>query len=175
MKPTHNVQIDCQQFDNWLAQQYSDELSTADAEKLEAHLQHCPKCSAVALNIGIVPTVLQSEAAALQPKPETQLLLQLHLQQRRKQQPKSSFWEKFSGIFQHRVPLYQAALGIAVVLLVMLLTGTPHIQPDDPPQKNSEFVELADSTMGGNAIDSSQIGRSLYEDSLLAKFFHTIM
>ena len=73
------------------------------------------------------------------------------------------------------MPLYQAALGIAVVLLVMLLSGTPHIQPDDPPQKNSEFVELADSTMGGNAIDSSQIGRSLYEDSLLAKFFHTIM
>jgi hypothetical protein len=77
-----------------------------------------------------------------------------------------------------RVPVYQAVIGMIIFWGILLYSNYLTIPNGSPLSETPESVQYADSTGLVDTIRTStpeKVGRSIREDSLLAKFFMTVM
>ena len=80
-------------------------------------------------------------------------------------------------ILKARVPVYQAVLAIVIFFVVMLYANFLSFSGSSHPANISGNIQIADSTeiLDTLKISNERVGRNLKEDSLLARFFMTVM
>lgn len=166
----------CQSVEDLLARRLLGDLNSAEKADLNRHLQNCSACQKVAVLLEKMPGTLQADAEQLAPHAETLPLIRAKLNQKKGGQFKNipGF---LSNVLQFRVPIYQAALGIALLLLLFIFISRPSIPADARMNRNLVPVQLADTTLKPDSLQKSgqTVGRNIFEDSLLAKFLYTIM
>ena len=180
MKENRTPDIQCGEIDNWIAKRLSETMSESDEVVFSRHLRECENCQrALSSAEALLGTLHHSRETSLLPR----LSIQRALRKRVKQLPqkqKSSWGIPFEfvvGILKLRVPIYQAVLAMVVFFMVMLYANFLSFSGNSHPTNISGNVQIADSTeiLDTLKIKNDRVGRNLKEDSLLARFFMTVM
>lgn len=180
--PENKTQVSqCADMAELIAKKYSRRLNAAEAGRLAAHLEDCHDCRAAAPFWMRLHEALDAPAAGdVAPNPQLQQQLRRHLRRRRYPAWRGigKVWNSLQHLLSLRVPLYQAALGI-LLLLALFFLGDP-LPPDAgesaAPFQNVQF--LADSTERSDTLQidtSRQPGRSIKDDSLLSRFITPVL
>lgn len=181
MKENKTCHIQCQNIDNLISRKLSGELSGEENSLLSEHLLHCQSCrSAVASAESLFESLYHSREKSLNPDPVIRQRLRKRVKElKRKEKPAPRVPLSFIiNIFKIRVPVYQAVLGMVFFFGILLYANYLTFPDSHPLSRAAETVQYADSTGLLDSIKTSvpqKIGRSIREDSLLAKFFMTVM
>lgn len=181
-KNTVSRDRDCNDFEALLLQAQVSALPAAEAAALEAHLNSCPHCRAYGDKLVRLQSATQ---LAAQPRlvPDPAIYFQLAQKVRAQAEPQAHRWraitQRLLAPLRYRVPLYQAALGAATLLLLFstmnsMIVSKPSTFVDSTrvlPGKHTPYYLYQDSTL----TDSLRLGRNIKEDSLLLRFVSTAM
>lgn len=180
MKEIRTPGIKCSEIDDWIAKKLSENLSESEQTALSKHLRECKHCrQALSSAEAQLGTLHHSRETSLLPRPAIQLALRKRVKQLPKKQ-KSSWempFEFIIRILKARVPVYQAVLAIVIFFVVMLYANFLSLSGSSHSANISGNVQIADSTeiLDTLKISNERVGRNLKEDSLLARFFMTVM
>lgn len=171
----------CADAADLIAKQYKVALTGDEAGRLTAHLDECRECrEAAAFRMRLHETLDAPAAGDVVPDPQLQRQLRRHLRQRHHsaRNGSASVWNGLQRLLNLRVPLYQAAVGILLLLALFYLGDPPppNNGEDAAPFQNVQF--LADSTERSDTLQidtSRQPGRSIKDDSLLSRFMTPVL
>lgn len=171
----------CADVSDLIAKQYKVTLTGDEAGRLAAHLDECPECrEAAAVWMRLHETLNAPAAGDVVPDPQLQRQLRRHLRRRHYPTRKgiAPIWKGLQHLLNLRVPLYQAALGILLLLALFYFSDPlpPNSGESAAPFQNVQF--LADSTERSDTLQidtSRQPGRSIKDDSLLSRFMTPVL
>lgn len=114
-----------------------------------------------------------NDGSGPEPRPDTLSALRGHLRARNRKRRNRSFRTVFARLGRMRIPAYPAAAGLllagVLIVHVQWFGGGGGSDPERPVE-----VMVADSTGRADSL-SGPGGRSLFEDSLLARFRTSVM
>lgn len=178
-----NYGLPCEAAQDLLIHSEAAPLTASEIVALSAHLQHCERCLAFQSTMINIHHFIQTTAQDhLAPNPATPLYLRNKIQPRRQVVTSGNrFWHTLREILNFRIPAYQAVLGMAAAVAMMIAidkldaanNGTSSAQTVASPKEKPMLV--APATVNHIAkIDSQTIGRTVADDSLLMKFMVTV-
>lgn len=180
MKKIRTPGIQCSEIDNWIAKMLSETISESDQTTLSRHLRECENCRrALSSAEARFSTLHHSRGTSLRPRPSIQHALRKKVIQSSRKQKSS--WdiplEFVIRILKVRVPIYQAVLVMVIFFTIMLYANFLSFSGNPHPANIPGHVQIADSTefLDTLKIKNDRVGRNLKEDSLLARFFMTVM
>lgn len=180
MKEIRTPSIQCSEIDNWIAKKLSETMSESEKTALSRHLRECENCRrALSSAESLWGTLHHSRETSLRPRPSIQPALRKRVNQSSRKQKSS--WdiplEFVVRILKVRVPIYQAVLVMVIFFMVMLYANFLSFSGNPHPANIPGNVQIADSTefLDTLKINDDRVGRNLKEDSLLARFFMTVM
>jgi hypothetical protein len=159
-----------------------DALAEQEAFALAEHLQQCGSCVAFQTNLADINKFIRVSAAEnLAPDPT------IREQVRSKIKPPrqtiaglSAIWRSVREVLNIKIPVYQAALGMAVVAAMLLALDKLNARGDGEIAKRAQMTQNEKQALAPPAvinhvaeIDSQKIGRTVADDSLLMKFMVT--
>ena len=181
MKENKISEIRCKEIDDLIAKKFAEMLSEEEDKKLSGHLRDCENCQrAFSSAEALFASLHSSRETSLLPRPAIRRDLRKKVKQLAARQPslRNTPFDIIISVLKVRVPVYQAVLGMVVFLMVMLYANYLSFPGAPTAAGAAENYQLADST---EILDSlkiqniDRIGRNLKEDSLLARFFKTVM
>lgn len=181
MKENKISEIRCYKTDELIAKKFAEMLSEEESQQFSHHLRQCENCQkAFSSAEALFASLHTSRETSLLPRPS----IQRHLRKRVKrladvrQFPRATSFKTIVGILKIRVPVYQAVLAMAVFLMAMLYANYLSFPGAHSSAAAPSNYQLADSTEILDTLkiqNIDRIGRNLKEDSLLARFFKTVM
>lgn len=181
MKENKIQRIQCPNIENWISKKFAGDLNAEENSLLSEHLLQCRSCRrAVTLAENLFESLHFSRDTSLTPDPGIRQKLRKRVKQL-KQNEKPAPQTPLSfviNLLKIRVPVYQAVIGMIIFLGILLYSNYLTIPNSNPLSEAPESVQYADSTGLVDTIRTStpeKVGRSIREDSLLAKFFMTVM
>jgi|GEM_PF-5331668 len=116
--------------------------------------------------------LLSVEKEVLQPDPTIQGKL---VQELNRKPVQRGFQTRLGSLFSLRIPAYQAALAVALMLIMVVMKGNLSEVTDQPQVNRSMNIQFADTTGKDTLNIYPASGRTLEEDSLLAPFRRSVM
>ncbi|MEL6820273.1 MAG: hypothetical protein AAFP70_00830 [Calditrichota bacterium] len=144
------------------------ELSDAEQMELESLLD----VSESKLWESALSDLLKVDEVSLQPNPIIREKLVKELNRKPTHQ---GFQTRLGSLFSMRIPAYQAALAVALMLIMVLMGGNLSEVADQPQVNRSMNIQFADTTGKDTLNIYPASGRTLEEDSLLAPFRRSVM
>ena len=165
---------ECHRVENLLIGKNPDGFSNMEHEGIEKHLEGCDSCRVFRESIMRFYDSLAVPADShLKPNPEIRKLAKNRLKQVRPSVHGSFHTMKtfVQNMIRFKIPVYQAALGMAVCLFIILFLNRFHI----PKQSRmaGQIESYRNDGHPGNVLGhidlfhSQKIGRNIVEDSLL--------
>jgi len=180
MKEIRTPSIQCGDIDDWIAKKLSETMSESEQTTLSRHLRECENCRrALSSAESLLRTLHHTRETFLRPRPSIQSALRKRVKQLSHKQ-KSSWevpFEYIVRILKVRVPIYQAVLVMVILLMALLYANFLSFSGNPHPVNIPGNVQIADSTeiLDTLKINNDRVGRNLKEDSLLTRFFMTVM
>lgn len=181
MKKDRIPEIPCSEVEILTAKKLAEELSEDERRSLSHHLLNCENCrNALSAAEALLGSLHHSREKSLLPA----LSIQRRLRKRVKRltgkrvSPWETSFEVITGILKLQVPVYQPVLGMAVFLMLMLYANYLSFPGNRSTAGAPGNYQLADSTEILDSLkiqNSDAVGRNIKEDSLLARFFKTVM
>ncbi len=186
MKKNEIRQITCNDYEILIAKKFSGMLEAGENILISQHLQECKAC---ARNLTALQSLHQhmrsSSATALAPEPATRKILRermLNSRIRKQASVERRGWVKLLKtvicLLKFRVPVYQVVLGGVVLMALLVFANYISYPGNRVAARMNEMVQLADSTGLHDTLQTAypeKPGRTLREDSLMARFITTIM
>lgn len=174
----------CQDFKNLIIQSGYEDLNAEELQSIQHHVQTCASCRA-----------FEKLVTGIQNAPDTENDCEIspdrsiykHLYHRMKALTTSNqtilrqWWYSVKNLLEHRIPVYQAVSGAIIFFICIFVfqhitptkyshgTSSINIAPIDTVlYRSNGTVKDIDS------IQTKKIGRSVKEDSALAKFIMTM-
>jgi len=85
------------------------------------------------------------------------------------------FQTRLGSFLSARIPAYQAAAAVAILLIMIMIGGGSTELPEANPSARSISIQYADTTQRDSLEFDNHTGRTLHEDSLLARFRRAVM
>lgn len=165
---------ECKRVENLLIQKSPDGFLQPEREVIEKHLDGCGSCRVFRERVmSFYDSLAVPANSHLKPNPEIRKLAKNRLKQVRPSAHGSFHMIKtfLHNFIKFKIPVYQAALGMAVCLFIILFLNRHHVS------KQSRMMGQIESYRNyGHADDvlehidlfhSQKIGRNIVEDSLL--------
>jgi hypothetical protein len=169
----------CADVEDLLIRKGFEPLTDRESRLLMEHLQACERCRSLQ-NLTIrTQTLLDiSSETGLTPDPSIAQAVRRRMRSAARAGDKRDrpVWGAVLRVLQHRIPVYQAVLGAVVITAVWVgVKKQPAPRPAEfsRPEKTQEerpglTPQKAPDRL--SAVDRPQVGRTIREDSLLAKF-----
>ncbi len=158
-------------------------LAEAEAFALTEHLQRCGHCVAFQTNLANINQFIRVSAAEnLAPDPAIREHVRNKIKpQRRTAAGLGEIWHAVLEVLNVKIPVYQAVMGMAVILAVFIMIDKLDARGDSEARKQitsreEQILVPKGTTTNMNhvaEIDSQKIGRTVADDSLLMKFMVT--
>jgi hypothetical protein len=164
-----------------------DEINASNEHIVEQHLEMCARCRQFASILeNIQAEMTHSQGKVLQPSPRIRqkIIKQMKKKRRANQSTVSGILIRLKSLFEYRVPVYQAALTIVTLLLIILLVK----QSPSPVQLNTDkqFRIAQQDTLNYRLfnlniieniddISNQNIGQSSVEDSIFSRYIFSSM
>jgi hypothetical protein len=181
MKENKIHRSQCQNIDDLISKKLSGEFSGVENSLLSEHLLDCQSCrNAVTAAENLFESLHFSHEKSLNPDPALRQRLRKRvkrLKQNEKPAPQMPL-DFIINLLRIRVPVYQAVIGMVIFLGILLYSNYLTFPNTSSLSEAPESAQYADSTGQMDTIRTSgpeKLGRSIREDSLLAKFFMTVM
>ncbi|GEM_PF-4909940 len=161
-------------------------LTDEENFSLTEHLQNCARCVAFQSTLRHIHQLVETTAQdGLQPDPAIRQRLRDKIGL---QKPPSlsiasvsGLWHSILGILRFRIPIYQAALGVAAVVAIFMAIEKLNARGDGVTLKPAQITPSEKQMIAPSPImntiakiDSQKIGRTVADDSLLMKFIVTV-
>jgi hypothetical protein len=112
---------DCGLIEQLILKSQLEKLTTEETERLNTHLQNCPDCRGLHLNLSnLQKSLVMTKNDLPLPRPEIRLLLLKQLNELKLAEKKSpnSVMEILKKILNHPIPLYRVAAGFIVIVCI---------------------------------------------------------
>ena len=177
--------LKCSDFEHLLLKKESDNLTESEAALLRRHLESCERCGAFKNVVSELHRAMSVPSkGGLIPDREIyrRAVMKMKEKSRKRALKASNFWQSILGILRYRIPLYQAAMGIALFVFMFLSLDQFNLSEDYTEERISEsfqgkgvIVDTVDVLRDIFKIDAGKVGRNAKEDSFLTQFIYTIM
>lgn len=179
MKSAKRSSVSCSEMDEYIAKFISEQLTDNEYELFLSHLQDCGNCRNILNTLEMLPEVLRVPGETNIPHPSLPDTVKDRLRSTGKSLHTKSYPlpEMVRNFLTHRIPVYQAILLAAAILLLTFILWKPGSGVREnrfPPNA----VTQEDSTRQLNANpepSAARIGRTIEEDSSLTRFMISIM
>ena len=179
-KSNESPNMRCHDIERLLVNRLLDKLTADENLSVEEHLRICPQCRSYQIALLNMQNTMQSEGEErLAPDPATRenVIRRMKAARSREAGILSNLVESVRRAFAYRIPVYQAALG--VVLIVAMSLTLRHL-PSSALQEPSEVRPLVRLEMPPpseisvmdnlEVVRRQKIGRSVREDTTLTRF-----
>ncbi|NUO79248.1 hypothetical protein HUU05_04155 [candidate division KSB1 bacterium] len=174
--------MNCAEIEELLLKGSVEALSETERSEMNKHVQACPQCRTYQeMLTGVQSAVKLSAQPDLVPDSAVYFSVAQKVKARAASQSSQGrvLAKRWLAPLRYRIPLYQAALAVATILLIFstmtsLVARKPASMADSlrVEQTNGANYRLhQDSTL----TDSLRIGRNMKEDSLLLRFIYSAM
>ncbi len=184
-KPNENDKPTCDQIEMLLVSRTCDQLTDDENRLVEEHLVACQRCRRYQNAISRLKSAVRiGEEEKLAPDP----CIRENLGQRMKELKTEEIgvleraWKSFRGAFAYRIPVYQAVLGIALIVVMSLTLKSLPSSALQEPSEDRHLVRMAmpePSEMGVidnlDVLKQQKIGRNVTEDTTLMRFVVSTM
>ena len=180
-----NKNLNCSEIEDLIISRNLKEVTDDEIKLLSEHIKSCKKCYAFQNTIikieNNMTVPLQSD---LIPEPE---IYHIAASKMKKQKQNRTITEgaalrSIFSILKFRIPLYQAAMGIALFIFVSLSANQFNFTGNLSDGKISEtlyskegMIDTVDVLQNYFNINKQKIGRNAKEDSFFTQFIFTIM
>jgi len=180
-----NHKLGCADFETLLVRSRYEELAEGELTVLSRHVQSCQKCESYGHALERMVTAMDlSQPTKLTPAPgiRDQVLRRMIAARRTRHGRLSSLLQTGIEVLRFRIPLYQAALGVAFILVLYPFVNQHLVAPKRSDSRQSNVTrtrqhagEQVSFSSHSDSLDTLRIGRNIKEDSLLLRFIHTSM
>jgi len=180
-----NNNANCSNIEDLIIKKEMNNLTENEDLLLTAHLKICKKCRMYKNIVDEFHNVMAVPAeGGLMPAPEIRRIAATKMKELRKEHPllKNSLWQSVLGILKYRIPVYQAAMGVALFIFVFLSVEQFNRTINYSRENVSEIlqreiltVDTVDVLENFFMIDKQKIGRNAKEDSFFTQFIITVM
>lgn len=165
--------ITCESIEELVVKKSLSPLDGGEERQLQEHLDRCERCRAYQQVVERFHPVLANTQHDHQPDPAVHRRLRAQLHRRRPVNP-------VLRLLRKRVPVYQAVLSVAAVLVAFVsvnnLTKTSQDRISDGSQRpQSEYIPVSSKEAIENLKRIEKSGRNQAEDSLLVDLLESSM
>ena len=169
----NKTQVNCKDIQHLLSSESPDNYD----KMISGHLESCPDCKKYAETLKIFNGYysIENQDNRIEPDPSIRANLVSNMKHRSEQNEK--LWHKIRQIIDYRVPVYQVAAAVAIVIiLIFTVERIPDLgqdiygeQPAEILPQNPELsqIYLLDSL---NLKSLQNVGRNALEDSAITKY-----
>jgi hypothetical protein len=168
----------CALYEEFLIKKDLNMLCESDLELLKEHLKECKNCIQYAQSLNIIKSQMKV-------KPDSKLIPNPQIKHNLLQYFKSSYkskipgririWEDFKKICSYRIPVYQAAIGAILVIILVFSFREISLSPKYNQTFSEQSQILLDTLFNKQLnviddiriLDQQNIGRTIIEDSVL--------
>ncbi len=178
--------ITCKTVEKLIVKKDIVDLKREELHILEKHIEMCESCRQYAQTvIGLQKEMQLNRVDEILADPQTENYILEKFENENSPEPKiiKKLSQVFWDMFNVRIPLYKAiAGGLAVILLLFVLIYTPSYEKIVVLQNNQSIIALIDTNdihfntvKNLRMLENQKKGRSLVEDSVLARLSHYSM
>jgi hypothetical protein len=180
MSKTHRfIKKDCDTFQKKILITIDDEnLIKADVS-LNEHIKECPDCQNFIQSLHLIQSQWQIPPFE-NLKPRSRILKNIihmmELKQKLKLERNTTVWDQLCQIFEYKIPVYQAASSLLVLMFLFIFLFSQFSLPGDTAYPMDQSISMKDlSTSDLYALDSLHLlkqerGINATEDSVLIGF-----
>ena len=174
----------CLNIEQLLIKSSFDKLTGDENLVVKEHLKSCGRCR---IFQNTLVNLHESAAIPLKGKlaPDSaihrNIIKRMKTARPQKQRVFGKIWKYIRNILEYRIPVYQAAFGAALILLLIFTVDQISVLPANkvPDSHNILQTEESISTQMNvvddlNIIEHQKIGRSVREDSILTRYIVTM-
>lgn len=175
---TSSNHFQCAKIEKWLIERLSESLAPEIEAQVDDHLAHCASCRQFQAHLEQVQATLHCDGERpVSPNTAIQARLRARLRERAKSR-RPSLGAVFQRIVTYRIPAYQVALAlIVVVFLTMWFGQSPQTETPSPgmieiPTQIAVPQEVDDSSLLAylDLMKEQKPGRTVAEDSVLTRY-----
>ncbi len=164
----------CTHFEDLLVRKSLGQITQGETLLLTEHLKGCKQCQAYSDTLAEIASSMQISETDLTPNPEIYEHLKSRLQTAKTVELRilRTLGNRLFRIFNIRIPLYQAVLGTAAILITAFALENVSLSNLDLPESSQtkEPAIVPDRLLHHLKITEAQrIGQTVGEDSLLTK------
>jgi hypothetical protein len=175
----------CDEIEQLLVDRTCDRLTEEEERLLQEHLAICAHCREYQTSLeDVVKAVKPQEKGNLVPNPAIRenILKRMEMPKPQEIGLLERVWKSTRSAFAHPIPVYQAILGAALILLLSL--GLRHLPSSavrevSPPRPLVRMEATLPSQLGVidnlDIVKQQKIGQSVTEDTTLARFIVSSM
>jgi len=184
-RSNENPNMNCNEIEALLIQRHFDEITRDQSLLVEKHLKSCGGCRSYQKTLLSLQNSMQiGPGEKLGPDPAIRQNIIGRMKTVRPQEPGIFVrgWHYIRGVFQYRVPVYQALFGVALIVLIFLgvrqlnfTTDRKYPSPQGVVQLQvpiSTEVSVIDNL---EIVKQQKIGRSVSEAITLTRFIVSTM
>jgi hypothetical protein len=175
----------CKEMKDLLIKRYIQEITPEQKDKLEKHLKICGHCRHLEKTLELITDEMALPPQdTLIPRPDINRLVKRNMQKKpvKPSRDHATLFQKIFSLLDYRIPVYQAALVLVLLLLLLFnindFSGTSNITPSDFGEVSTVFnVPYGQNTaiIPVDSIDQFKPGRNMLEDSVLTRYLVTSM
>lgn len=175
-----NPSLSCDEIEGLLIQRHFDEIAKNQSHLVEKHLKSCDRCRSYQKILSNLQESMQiSTEDRLTPDPVIRENVIRRMKTVKAQQLNifESIWQSVKGVFEYRVPVYQALFAVTLIALMFLGVRQLNLSTDreTPSPQGVVQLQMPISTEvrvidNLEIVKKQKIGRSVGEDITLTRF-----
>ena len=173
----------CDVIQPLIIKNHVDDITNEELIFVKEHLKSCKKCRHYESTLKNLHNSMQTgKSQKLVPNPNIRqtLLSQLKPHKTTRLDIFGNIWQNITRIFEYRIPVYQAVLGLTFAFLVFFtINQVNHLDSQifsgDMSTTTVDSTNFINVTKTLEMAEQQKIGRNIYEDSLLTRFIVTDM
>lgn len=179
-KSNESPNMRCDKIERLLVNRLLGDLTTDENLSVEGHLRICPQCRSYQIALLNMQNAMQAEGEKrLTPDPAIRenVIRRMRAARSREAGILGNVLGSFRRAFAYRIPVYQAALGVALIVVMSLtLRHLPSSALQEPsevrPLVRLEMPPPSEISVLDNleVVRQQKIGRSVREDTTLTRF-----
>lgn len=184
-KLNENPNMKCDEIEGLLIQRHFDQITKDQSLLVEKHLKSCDRCrSYQKILSGLQESMTIGTKDKLVPDPAIRENV-IRRMKTAKAQPSGIFestWQSVKGMFEYRIPVYQALFTVALITLIFLGVRQMNFSTNQetPSPKNVIHLQMPlpnEVSVIDNLeiVKQQKIGRSVSEDIALMRFIVSTM
>jgi hypothetical protein len=184
-KSNKNSNISCAEIERLLIKKNIEGLTDSEQLLLNEHLKYCGRCiqfQRALVNIKGSMEIKTDNGLLPYHAVRQNLIKRMESIKKEKQSMLNTFLQPVRNILEYRIPVYQAAIGIAVVLLISIVNIKMPFSSQKKPLNLQDAFAIEDSISYQynfinklQIIDSQKIGINVKEDTMFTKYIVTSM
>jgi len=178
MKETYDS--NCKDIERLLTLKSCDRLTEEENQTIEKHLTSCEHCRSYQNNLLNIQYSMKVDAdVKLIPNPgiRQNIIQRMKVVKHEESGLFQQGWRYMKNVFEYRIPVYQALLGVAGILLIFIAINQPSVFFDWKPSERQALIEkeivVSDQVYVIKNLDmikQQKIGRNVREDSVLVRY-----